>query len=86
MSFIPKLLSWSKWRIRDGNIFFWRDTWLKSSPLVDEVPITDCPSLQVRECRINNGWDVDLLRSLVGENKLEEILNCIGGTKKGQIC
>lgn len=39
------------------------------------------PSLKVREGRIENVWDVDLLKSLAGENKLEEILEDLGQHK-----
>lgn len=32
---------------------------------------------------IENGWDVHLLRRLVGDNKLEEILSYLGQQKEG---
>lgn len=50
---------------------------------MNSCEITDQPCLKVLDCRLQDGWDVDLLRRLVGENKLEEILNCLGEHKEG---
>lgn len=30
-----------------------------------------------------DGWDVDLIRAMVGENKMEEVLECLGAHKEG---
>lgn len=56
---------------------------MESGPLVNEVPVIDRPWLKVCECMIKNGWDVVLLRSLVGDRKLKEILDCLGECKEG---
>lgn len=50
---------------------------------MDELNITEQPTLRVQDCKMNNGWDVGLLRCLVGENKLEEILESLGEHKEG---
>lgn len=83
MRYVPQVLSNATWRIKEGNISFWRDEWLENVPLVNEFPIHDRPLLKKCDCRIENGWDVDLLRNLVGESKLEAILDCLGGSKQG---
>lgn len=62
---------------------FWRDPWLKSGALVESCTITAHPELKVRECRLEDGWDVDLIRALVGDNKMEEILGYLGAHKEG---
>ncbi|XP_042964705.1 uncharacterized protein LOC122298926 [Carya illinoinensis] len=80
---IPKVLGNSWWRVRDGNVSFWRDHWLKSRALINSCDISDYPLLKVRECGLQNGWDVDLLHRLVGATKMEEILNCLGEQKEG---
>ncbi|KAG2696272.1 hypothetical protein I3760_07G050900 [Carya illinoinensis] len=79
----PKVLVNSWWRVRDGDVSFWRDPWLKSGALVNSCDISNFPLLKVRECRLQNGWDVDLLHRLVGATKMEEILNCLGEQKEG---
>ncbi|XP_042964656.1 uncharacterized protein LOC122298876 [Carya illinoinensis] len=79
----PKVLGNSWWRVRDGDVSFWRDPWLKSGALANSCDISNFPLLKVRECRFQNGWDVDLLHRLVGATKMEEILNCLGEQKEG---
>ncbi|XP_042950164.1 uncharacterized protein LOC122282278 [Carya illinoinensis] len=83
INMVPKVLSHAWWCIKDGQVSFWRDPWLKLGPLVVSCDISAQPSLKVRECQIQNGWDVDLLKELVGESKLEEILDGLGENKEG---
>ncbi|XP_035540280.1 uncharacterized protein LOC118344244 [Juglans regia] len=33
---IPVVLSRSRWKIREGNVSFWRDNWLNSGPLMEQ--------------------------------------------------
>ncbi|KAF5443041.1 hypothetical protein F2P56_035636 [Juglans regia] len=80
---LPKVLSNAVWKVRDGRVSFWRDNWLSSGAIIDSCEISDLPLLTIRECRIYNGWDVDLLRRLVGESKLEAILTSFGDHKDG---
>ncbi|XP_042969076.1 uncharacterized protein LOC122301760 [Carya illinoinensis] len=80
---VPKVLGNSWWRVRNGDVSFWRDPWLKSGALFNSCEIIEYPLLRVRECRLQHGWDVDLLYHLVGEVKMEEILNCLGEQKEG---
>ncbi|XP_035546099.1 uncharacterized protein LOC118348474 [Juglans regia] len=83
INMVPKVLSHAWWCVKDGQVSCWRDPWLKSGPLVASCDISAQSSLKVRECRIQNGWDVDLLKDLVGESKLEEILDGLGEHKEG---
>ncbi|XP_042944790.1 uncharacterized protein LOC122278671 [Carya illinoinensis] len=83
MTMVPNILNNALWQIKEGQVSFCRDPWLKSGPLVESCEMSAQPSLKVRECRIQNGWDVDLLVNLVGETKAEEILNSLGAHKEG---
>ncbi|XP_042973035.1 uncharacterized protein LOC122304835 [Carya illinoinensis] len=74
---IPIVLSHSKWKIRDGNVSFWRDNWLSTGSLIDQYPIVGDPKLKVKHCMIDNSWDLDLLENLVGPEKTEQIVNDI---------
>lgn len=38
----------------------------------------------VIDCRIENGWDVELLRSLVGVSKAEEMLSFLASRREGK--
>ncbi|XP_040990910.1 uncharacterized protein LOC121238132 [Juglans microcarpa x Juglans regia] len=80
---LPKVLSNAKWKVRDGHVSIWRDNWLSSGAIIDSCEILELPLLTIKECRIHNGWDVDLLKRLVGESKLEEILTSLGEQKDG---
>lgn len=73
----------STWRIRDGQVFFWRDNWLKFGALLNQIPITSNPNLKVKDCKFQNSWDIELLKNMVGDNKLEEVLECLGTVKEG---
>lgn len=81
---LPKVLSNAVWKVREGRIAFWRDNWLSLGVIIDSFEISDLPLLTIRECHIHNGWDVELLRRLVGESKLEEILTSLGELKDGE--
>lgn len=78
MEVILKIIDQSSWLLREGNVSFYIDKWLKSGVLAEVLPINGCPKLLVKECRINNGWDIRIVRNLVGDSNLEEIIEGLG--------
>ncbi|KAG2705714.1 hypothetical protein I3760_05G069400 [Carya illinoinensis] len=71
---IPDILNNSQWLVRDGNISFWYDTWDDDGPLHDHYPVINKPLLNIKECRIDNGWDIPLMEKLVGHQKATELV------------
>jgi len=47
-------------------------------PMADALEKTESPKLKICECKIGNKWDVQLIERLVGEEKMEEILEVLG--------
>ncbi|KAF5459762.1 hypothetical protein F2P56_019682, partial [Juglans regia] len=43
---IPVVLSRSRWKIREGNVSFWRDNWLNSGPLMEQYQMVGDPELK----------------------------------------
>ena len=80
---IPNILNNSKWRIRDGNILFWYDKWREDGPLIDDFHIVGNPLLQIKDCKMSNSWDVDLLTNLVGQNNVDNIIEALARCKGG---
>ncbi|XP_040996142.1 uncharacterized protein LOC121242329 [Juglans microcarpa x Juglans regia] len=78
---IPVVLSRSKWKIREGNVSFWRDSWLNSGPLMEQYQMVGDPELKVKNCMITNNWDMEKLEQLVGSEKMEEIVNEISSRR-----
>lgn len=67
LSYVLDILKNSRWRIKNGDISFWRDPWLENGPLCDS---SDCPTLRVNDCKLDDGWDIDLIQRLLGIEKL----------------
>ena len=81
---IPLLLNNSKWKIKEGDLFFWYDNWRDNGPLINEMEITGPPFLKVKDCRLSEFWDVELLEELVGQDKVDEIVIALAGLKNGK--
>lgn len=80
---VPLVLDNSKWRVRQGNIYFWYDSWDDNGPICDQFPVTKLPKLKIVDCKIENGWDVSLLERLVGIDKADALLEVLGRQKEG---
>ncbi|KAF5464430.1 hypothetical protein F2P56_014505 [Juglans regia] len=74
---IPCVLNNAKWRVRDVNILFWYDKWRDGGPLIDEFQIVGNLMLKVKECKLSNSWDVELLSMIGGQDNLEEIIEAL---------
>lgn len=62
-----------RWVLGDGNISFWYDSWVSSSPLVSLcVSRPALPSLRVCEMWIDDQWDEEGLLLLAEEEGLSE--------------
>ncbi|XP_042964017.1 uncharacterized protein LOC122298309 [Carya illinoinensis] len=81
---IPEVLNNSKWLVKEGNVSFWYDNWVDRGPIGDQFPVIERPLLRVKECRIDNGWDITLLERLVGQHKALELFQFLATRKDGQ--
>ncbi|KAF5452775.1 hypothetical protein F2P56_027742 [Juglans regia] len=81
---IPDVIHNSKWLVREGNISFWYDNWDEDGPLQVHYPVTDYPMIKIKECCIENGWDISLLERLVGQQKANDIYQFLARRKEGQ--
>ncbi|XP_042965908.1 uncharacterized protein LOC122299590 [Carya illinoinensis] len=46
MTMVPNILNNAWWRVREGQVSFWRDPWLKTGPLVESCEMTAQSSLR----------------------------------------
>lgn len=56
---------------------------MRSGVLKEFFEISNLPYLTVKECRLQNGWDVNLIKHLMGKSTAEEILDSMGEHKEG---
>ncbi|KAG2701736.1 hypothetical protein I3760_06G058100 [Carya illinoinensis] len=75
----PLVLNSSKWRVKEGDIYFWYDKWQDNGPLINELPLVGQPLMKIKECRLSDGWDVNLLENLVGLENVDDILVSLCG-------
>lgn len=80
---IPNVIDHSKWKVKEGEVFFWYEKWFGEEPLSAAYDVVELPRLKVRECKLEEGWDMELLSKLVGLQKSEEIVELLVGQKKG---
>ncbi|XP_042964784.1 uncharacterized protein LOC122299013 [Carya illinoinensis] len=80
---IPEILHLARWRVKEGNLSFWCDTWLEEGPLCNEFSSVVNLSLKIKECTLEDGWNYELLNQLVGPNRVEQILKALGKRKNG---
>ncbi|XP_035541522.1 uncharacterized protein LOC118344586 [Juglans regia] len=81
---IPEVLNQSKWLVKEGNVSFWHDNWLDGGPISALYPVIERPSLKIKDCRIDNGWDIPLLERAVGQQKALELYHFLATRKDGQ--
>lgn len=83
MKQIPNVLEHSRWKACEGYVSFWFDSWVGDGPLANSLEVTKLPGLKVCDCKMDNEWDVQLLKHLVGVDKMEEIIEALGNPLKG---
>lgn len=83
-SCLPEVLNRSKWKSRQGNISFWWDRWLDDGPIGAMHENVICPSMKVKECWVENEWDVEMLNRLIGEEKANEVLRVARKRMEGE--
>ncbi|KAF5446730.1 hypothetical protein F2P56_032333 [Juglans regia] len=81
---IPDVLHNSKWLVREGNLSFWYDNWEEGGPLHIHYPVIDHSMIKIKECRIENGWDIPLLERLVGQQKANDVYQFLARRNEGQ--
>ncbi|KAG2722809.1 hypothetical protein I3760_02G143800 [Carya illinoinensis] len=81
---IQEVLSNSKWSVRDGNISFWYDNWANGDPLCSLYPVIENPLLKIKDCHLDNEWDISLLDQLVGQQKAIELYQYLARRKEGE--
>lgn len=52
--------------------------------LGERLPISRCPGLKVKECKLNGVWNMELLISLVGVQKVGENFQFLSHQKEGE--
>lgn len=72
---IPEVFERIRVQIKEGSASFWFDRWLASGPLCAQVQEISHHKIQIRECWDRDGWNVDLLVDLLGEEQAEEVMN-----------
>lgn len=77
---IPWIIEHSKWKVKNGELSFW----LGEDALGAHLPTIGSHRLQVKECFLESGCDLDMLNSLVGPVKAEEIANLLSKRKEGE--
>lgn len=82
LSCIPSIYEHSKWKPKEGDISFWFDKWLGEEALVDSVTVS-MPRLKLKNCWLDEGWDLDLIFRLVGPQKAQDIVSSMCGHKDG---
>lgn len=83
MKQVPNVLEHSRWKVHAGNVSFWLDSWVGDGPLANSLEVTKFPRLKVCDCKMDNEWDVQLLKHLVGWEKMEDILEALGYPQEG---
>lgn len=79
----PEILKNSKWHIKEGNISFWRDSWLDDGRLCDSLPIMNFPNIRAKDLILENGWDIELLQNLLGVEQAEVVFCTLGRSREG---
>ena len=69
--------------VRGGNVSFWYDKWLASSLLSVRVEDVLNFKLCIKNCWLNNTWNMDLLIELMGMKITEETVQSVLAGKKG---
>ncbi|KAF5470777.1 hypothetical protein F2P56_011266 [Juglans regia] len=69
--------------ISKREIFCWYDKWRDNSPLINEMPLVGSVLQKVKENRLLDSWDVDLLENLVGQDNVDDIIVTLSGANSG---
>ncbi|KAK0586367.1 hypothetical protein LWI29_005771 [Acer saccharum] len=84
---VPEVMENVQVLLGGGNSYFWYDRWLASGPL--SVRITDIPNkkLRIKDCWVDKAWNIEILKGLVGNKVMEEIIQTrISGRGGSDIC
>ncbi|KAF5447260.1 hypothetical protein F2P56_032827, partial [Juglans regia] len=73
----------SVWRVKQGDLSFWWDHWVGEGPLCDEFQVMELPSLKLVDCKLVDGWNIELFQRLVGIEKTDVLLEKLGNVKVG---
>lgn len=80
MDCIPLVLNQSKWRVKEGNVSFWRDKWMDTGPICEQHHIVNLQKLKIKEFIVDNISDVDLLVQLVVRELTDSVMCMKEGT------
>ncbi|KAG2717585.1 hypothetical protein I3760_03G182300 [Carya illinoinensis] len=74
IAIMPKVLSNSKWLIREGNVNFWMENWLGDGPLLASTSIIGDEKLQVKDVFDASGPILNRIQPLVNDASLAKIV------------
>lgn len=74
MKRVPEVMENVRILLKNGNSFFWFDRWLASSPLSARINDVTNKQIRIRDCWMDQAWNVELLKELVAEAITEEIV------------
>lgn len=61
--------------LRGGKSHFWNYRWLTSKPLSIRRSDISYKNIRIKDCWVDNSWNVELLKDLVGEEAMKESSN-----------
>lgn len=60
---ILKILQHSCWKVKQGNVFFWKDKWMNSGALCDQMSMVGRGDLKLMEVSVENDGTKEKLSS-----------------------
>ncbi|EOY34748.1 Uncharacterized protein TCM_042328 [Theobroma cacao] len=62
-----------RWRVGQGNLFFWHDCWMGDAPLISSNQEFTSSMVQVCDFFMNNSWNVEKLKTVLQQEVVDEI-------------
>ncbi|EOY25454.1 Uncharacterized protein TCM_026877 [Theobroma cacao] len=62
-----------RWRVGQGNLFFWHDCWMGETPLISSNHEFSLSMVQVCDFFMNNSWDIEKLKTVLQQEVVDEI-------------
>ncbi|KAF5450654.1 hypothetical protein F2P56_030985, partial [Juglans regia] len=67
----------------DGDVSLWWDKWSPLEPLGVLSTNISMPRLSIKDCKLDLGWNEELLTNLLGREKALEVLMQLGNSRQG---
>ncbi|EOY14356.1 Uncharacterized protein TCM_033752 [Theobroma cacao] len=62
-----------RWRVGQGNVFFWHDCWMGEAPLISSNQEFTSSMVQVCDFFTNNSWNIEKLKTVLQQEVVDEI-------------